>query len=140
MKKYINAIALIIAFVAVLVSGIMFNLVSTTGYLSGKTYNVAVTVMAIIAAALILISVFSRFFGEKVSMLLQLGAVVLLAICFVQMLMDKASFLGDAFIPMERTSEFHNAIGMTYASIILLAVSAVFLAVAAFVGNSERKK
>ena len=139
MKKYINLVLLAVSAIIAVVSGILFNVVSTTGFLAGQTYNVGVTVMAIVAGVLIGISIFSRFFGEKVAMLLQLAGVVLLAICFVQMLMDKAGFLGDAFIPMERTSDFRAGIAMTYASLILLGVSAIVLAAAAFVGNNEKK-
>lgn len=139
MKKYINLVLLALSAIIAVVSGILFNVVSTTGFLAGQTYNVGVTVMAIVAGVLIGISIFSRFFGEKVAMLLQLAGVVLLAICFVQMLMDKAGFLGDAFIPMERTSDFHAGIAMTYASLIMLGVSAIVLAAAAFVGNNEKK-
>ena len=139
MKKFVNIGLLGIAAIAALLSGIFFNVVSTTGYLAGNPYNVGVTVMCIIAAVIICASAISRFFGEKIAMALQIVAVILLAVGFVLMLMDKANFLGDSFIPMERPAEFTNGINLTYASLILLAVSAVFLAANGFVGNPDRK-
>lgn len=139
MKKYIVWGILGVAALLALLSGIFFNVVSTTGYLTGNPYNVGVTVLAILAAVLLLGSVFTRFLGVKIAMLLQVVATALLAVCFVMMLLDKANFLGDSFIPMERPAEFHSGIALTYTSLIFLAVSALFTSVAAFIGNPEKK-
>ncbi|MBQ7244270.1 MAG: hypothetical protein IJS52_08755 [Bacilli bacterium] len=139
MKKYIVCGILGIAALLALLSGIFFNVVSTTGYLTGSPYNVGVTVLAILAAVLLAGSMFTRFLGVKIAMLLQVVAAALLAVAFVMMLMDKANFLGDSFIPMERPAEFHSGIALTYTSLIFLAVSALFTSVAAFIGNPEKK-
>ena len=139
MKKYIVWGILGVAALLALLSGIFFNVVSTTGYLTGNPYNVGVTVLAILAAVLLAGSVFTRFLGVKIAMLLQVVAAALLAVAFVMMLMDKANFLGDSFIPMERPAEFHSGIALTYTSLIFLAVSALFTSVAAFIGNPEKK-
>lgn len=139
MKKYIVWGILGVAALLALLSGIFFNVVSTTGYLTGNPYNVGVTVLAILAAVLLAGSVFTRFLGVKIAMLLQVVAAALLAVTFVMMLMDKANFLGDSFIPMERPAEFHSGIALTYTSLIFLAVSALFTSVAAFIGNPEKK-
>ena len=139
MKKYIVWGILGVAALLALLSGIFFNVVSTTGYLTGNPYNVGVTVLAVLAAVLLAGSVFTRFLGVKIAMLLQVVAAALLAVTFVMMLMDKANFLGDSFIPMERPAEFHSGIALTYTSLIFLAVSALFTSVAAFIGNPEKK-
>ena len=139
MKKYIVWGILGVAALLALLSGIFFNVVSTTGYLTGNPYNVGVTVLAILAAVLLAGSIFTRFLGVKIAMLLQVVAAALLAVAFVMMLMDKANFLGDSFIPMERPAEFHSGIALTYTSLIFLAVSALFTSVAAFIGNPEKR-
>ena len=139
MKKYIVWCILGIAALLALLSGIFFNLVSTTGYLTGNPYNVGVTILAIIAAIVIAGSIFSNALGVKIAMLLQVAGAALLAVCFVMMLMDKANFLGDSFIPMDRPAEFHNGIALTYTSLIFLAVSALLTGVSAFIGNPEKK-
>lgn len=140
MKKIVVWGILCIAVLLALLSGIFFNVVSTTGYLAGNPYNVAVTVLAIIAALVLCASIFSPFFGVKLAMLLQVVGVALLAACFVMMLMDKANFLGDSFIPMERPAEFHSGIALTYTSLIFLGISAILTAVAAFIGNPEKSE
>ena len=139
MKKFIVWGILGAAALLALLSGIFFNVVSTTGYLTGNPYNVGVTVFAIIAALVLAGSIFTRFIGVKIAMALQVVASALLAVCFVMMLMDKANFLGDSFIPMARPAEFHSGIALTYTSLVFLAVSAILTGVAAMIGNPETK-
>ena len=137
-KNIINYALLGVSAIVALLAGIFFNVVSTTGYLAGNPYNVGVTVLCVLGAVIICGSSLSKVIGMKISMLLQVIAAIMLAFAFVLMLMDKANFIGDSFIPMERTASFHNGIAMTYVSLVFLGVSELVLAANAFLGNPEK--
>ena len=140
MKKFIYPGLLCLSVIAALVSGILFFVVSTTGYLTGSTFNFAVGILLIVAAVLIAGSSLSKWVGGKLAIVLQLVAAVVLALALAFFIHDKADFIGDSFIPMQRADAFYGALGVTYSSIVFLVISVIALAVAGFIGQPEEAK
>lgn len=140
MKKYLYLGLLSLSGLCALVASIMFVVVSRAGYLAGNPFNIAVIILGIIAALGVVLTGFTKIIKPKVGMIIQIICALLLTTSFVFLLNDKASFIGDSFIPMQRSDAFYSSLGVTYASIILLALSIIVLAITAFIGAKEEAK
>jgi hypothetical protein len=134
-KKYltVNNILKAVAAILVLIAGIMFLATATTGYLTGRTYNVAVFWLALLAVLLILGGIALDKIYPRIGSVLLIIAGAIITLVVVLAVIDRANFIGDSFIPMDYPADFYIAIHQTISVFVLAIVGVVILAVTRFI-------
>ena len=135
-NNLIRAVAVILS----LVGGIMFLVTATSGYLKGNVYDVSVFVFALLGALVVCGSAFLDLKFPKFGGFLLLVAGLFLSLALVNGILDRVNFIGDSFIPMDYPEAFYSALNATYASLILIGVSVIVVAVSCFIPEIELLK
>ena len=135
MKKLltVNNIARALVIVLALIAGIIYLVTATSGYLAGIPYDATVFVFALLAILFVVCSALLSVKLPKIGPFLLLVSGLFLSLALVNGILDRAKFIGDSFIPMDYPAQFYSALSGTYASLVMLGVGVIVLAISCFI-------